>query len=157
MGFFDKKKNREERINSIGRWTLEKDSSCYICNRFRNEYPRYLDTFLYLYQKDPDFKEKIQNGKGFCLLHFGDLCEHAELNLNAKQKEEFFPPLFALMKTNMERLYEDVSWLIEKFDYTNKDADWKNSKDALQRGMQKLKGGYPSDAVYTQKTSRSYK
>ena len=29
-----------------------------------------------------------------------------------------------------------------------KDADWKNSKDALQRGMQKLKGGYPADQVY---------
>ena len=35
-----------------------------------------------------------------------------------------------------------------KFDYRNKDADWKNSKDAIQRGMQKLKGGYPADAPY---------
>ena len=33
----------------------------------------------------------------------------------------------------------------------NKDADWKNSKDAIQRGMQKLKGGYPADPVYQQK------
>ena len=52
------------------------------------------------------------------------------------------------MTRNMERIYEDISWLIEKFDYENKDADWKNSKDALQRGMQKLKGGYPADPVY---------
>ena len=48
-------------------------------------------------------------------------------------------------------LQEDVSWLIEKYDYRNKDADWKNSKDAIQRGMQKLKGGYPADPVYQQK------
>jgi len=52
------------------------------------------------------------------------------------------------MTRNMERIYEDISWLIEKFDYENKDADWKNSKDALQRGMQKLKGSYPADPVY---------
>ena len=32
--------------------------------------------------------------------------------------------------------------------YVNKDADWKNSRDAIQRGMQKLKGGYPADPVY---------
>ena len=36
----------------------------------------------------------------------------------------------------------------EKFDYTNENADWKNSKDAVQRGMQKLKGGYPADQPY---------
>ena len=148
MGFFDKKKNREERANQIGRWTLEKEHSCYICNRFRNEYPRYMDTFLYLYEKDSGFKEKVLSGKGFCLTHFGDLCEHAELNLKENQKKAFFSPLFDLMQKNMNRLDEDISWLIEKFDYENKDADWKNSKDALQRGMQKLKGSYPADPVY---------
>ena len=42
-------------------------------------------------------------------------------------------------------MQEDVNWLIEKFDYRNADADWKNSKDAVQRGMQKIKGGYPAD------------
>lgn len=148
MGFFDKKKKSDERVNSIGKWTLEKKDSCYICNRFSMEYPRYLDTFLYLYEKDPEFKDKILSSKGFCLTHFGDLCEHAEIHLNAKQKEGFFAPLFILMEKNMNRLQEDVNWLIEKFDYENKDADWKTSKDALQRGMQKLKGGYPSDPVY---------
>ena len=40
---------------------------------------------------------------------------------------------------------------VEKFDYTNQDADWKNSRDAIQRGMQKLKSGYPADAPYQQK------
>lgn len=39
------------------------------------------------------------------------------------------------MQKNMERMSADVDWLIEKFDYQNKDADWKNSKDAIQRGM----------------------
>ena len=148
MGFFEKKNSSEERKNSIGRWSADRDNTCYICDRFRDEYPRYLDTFLYLYEKDPDFKQKILQGKGFCLTHFGDLCEHAGMSLNQKQQEEFFPPLFDLMTRNMERIYEDISWLIEKFDYENKDADWQNSKDALQRGMQKLKGSYPADPVY---------
>ena len=148
MSIFDKKKAGIGRNNPIGKWTLERKYSCYICNRFESEYPRYMDTFLYLYEKDPSFKNKILNSKGFCLTHFGDLCEHAQTHLNKKQIDEFFPPLFSLMENNMTRLYDDVSWLIEKFDYENKDADWKNSKDALQRGMQKLKGGYPADPVY---------
>ena len=148
---FEKKTSSGERTSSVGKWTLDREKSCYICNRFTNEYPRYLDTFLYLYEKDPAFREKVLSSKGFCLSHFGDLCEHAELNLSQKQKEDFFAPLFTLMETNMARMQEDINWLIEKFDYENKDADWKTSKDALQRGMQKLKGGYPADPVYKKK------
>ena len=48
----------------------------------------------------------------------------------------------------IEKNFYDSILSLSKFDYENKDADWKNSKDALPRGMQKLKGGYPSDAVY---------
>ena len=51
----------------------------------------------------------------------------------------------------MQRLEDDVSWMVEKFDYRNQDADWKNAKDAIQRGMQKLKGGCPAAPFYQQK------
>ncbi len=137
--------------NSVARWVKEKDESCYICNEFDKMYERYLDTFFYLYKEDSTFKEKVDSGKGFCLHHFGDLCEYAELHLSDREKAEFFPRMFKLMQDNMERLYEDISWLIEKFDYKNKDADWKNSRDAVGRGMQKLRGSYPADPPYTQK------
>lgn len=143
-----KLKKNEGRKNPIGIWAAEKDASCYICKRFGETYDRYLDTFFVMYKKDEAFREKLKNSKGFCLHHFGDLCEYAENKLNDKEKAAFYPMVFSLMEENMQRLAEDVSWLVEKFDYRNKDADWKNSKDAIQRGMQKLKGGYPSDSPY---------
>ncbi len=54
------------------------------------------------------------------------------------------------MDENFQRMEEDLVWLSDKFDYRNKDADWKNSKDALQRGMQKLRSGYPADPCIRQ-------
>jgi len=148
MSFKDKLKKNSESSNPIAIWAKEKDCSCYICKRFADTYARYLDTFFVMYKKDAQFREKIQSSKGFCLHHFGDLCAQADFALNDKEKQEFFPAMFTLMETNMNRLFEDVSWLVDKFDYRNKDADWKTSKDAIQRGMQKLKGGYPADPVY---------
>lgn len=145
MGKF--KKNAAQ-PNSIGLWVKEQEESCYICRRFADTYARYLDTFFVMYKKDRDFCDKIRTGKGFCLAHFGDLCEAAETKLNDKEKAEFYPMLFTLMEENMQRLSDDVSWLVEKFDYRNQNADWKNSKDAVQRGMQKLAGGYPADDPY---------
>ena len=65
--------------------------------------------------------------------------------------ESFYNMVLPLMESNMKRVAEDVAWMVEKFDYRNKDADWKNSKDSIQRGMQKLKGGYPAAPVYKQK------
>lgn len=143
-GLFSKK----ESGNAISMWVREKEQSCYVCNHFKEMYERYMDTFFYLWKQDPDFKEKVKKGKGFCLSHFGDLCEASDTRLSDREKEEFYNSLLPLMESNMDRLLEDVSWMVEKFDYRYKDADWKNSRDAIERGMQKLKGGYPADAPY---------
>ncbi len=148
---FMKKKTDAPSSNAVVSWINKRNSTCYICDQFDEHYRRYLDTFFELYLKDEDFKKKVDESKGFCLPHFKDLCEFADSHLNDKQKAAFYPPMFSLMEDNMNRLYEDVSWLIEKFDYRNKDADWKNSKDALQNCMQKLKGGFPADPIYKMK------
>ena len=148
--FMDKMKKSTDSMNSMAAWVKEQEKSCYICKSFETTYQRYLDTFFFMYKKDGEMTEMLKKSKGLCLHHFGDLCAAADLQLNEKQKDELFPLLFDLMQDNMKRVGEDVAWLVEKFDYRNKDADWKNSKDAIQRGMQKLWGGYPADPVYQQ-------
>lgn len=144
----DKLLKNTESSNPIGVWITEKEESCYICNSFQDTYQRYLDTFFYMYSRDDTFREKIKSSKGFCLPHFKDLCIMADEKLSDREKRDFYDMMLPLMDRNMERLAEDVAWMVEKFDYKNADADWKNSRDAIQRGMQKLKGGYPADFPY---------
>lgn len=134
--------------NAIGMWVHKKEESCYICKQYKDTYARYLDTFFYLFKQDEEFCRKIKDSKGFCLPHFGDLCEAADRKLSDKDREVFYQMVLPLMEENMKRLAGDVAWMVEKFDYKNKDADWKNSRDAIQRGMQKLKGGYPAETPY---------
>lgn len=144
----DKLKKTQESGNAIGMWVREKNASCYICSQFKETYDRYMDTFFYLWKQDPDFLDKIRNSKGFCLSHFGELCEASDSRLTDREKTEFYEILLPLMERNMQRVAEDVAWMVEKFDYRNQDADWKNSRDAIQRGMQKLKGGHPADPPF---------
>ena len=61
-----------------------------------------------------------------------------------------FNPTLLNMKENYQRLQEEVTWFTDKFDYRNKDKDWGNSKDSIQRCMQKLGGGYPADEPFTE-------
>ena len=105
-----------------------------------------VDGFKQIQLINPD--ELFKKSKGFCLHHFRDLVEVGEKKLNDKQKSEFFPVLFDLMEKNMKRLEEEVTWFCDKQDYLNKDKDWGNSRDSVQRAMQKLGGGYPADPVF---------
>lgn len=148
--FMNRLKKSDAPDNGISNWVKEKEASCYICNHFKKTYDRYLDTFFFMYKKDGEMKRMIENSKGFCLHHFGDVCQRAQYELSDKQKDKFYDLILSQMQDNLKRVGEDVAWLIEKYDYRNKDADWKNSKDAVQRGMQKLRGGYPADPVYQQ-------
>ncbi len=134
--------SKKEEMNSVSKFIQIEKESCYICNQMKRDYDRYMDTFIVLYRKDPEFKKKILESKGFCITHLGDICNAADEGLKGDTLSEFYKEMENIMILNLERIYEDISWLIEKYDYRNKDADWKNSKDAVQRGMQKLKGNF---------------
>lgn len=134
--------------NSIVSWIQEKEASCFICNSVQNTFDTYLKTFFTMFSKDETIREKLFNTKGVCLSHFANLMEGADKYLSTKEQEEFYNKFLPLQSANMERVYEDVSWFIEKYDYKNKDADWKDSKDAVQRGMMKIKGTDPSLPPY---------
>lgn len=131
-------------------WAREKGCSCYICNKVEYNLGRYYATFFALV-KDPEFRAKVEASKGFCMRHFTGLMERAGEALPNGQREWFFDAVFRLMRENMARVKGDLDWFIEKFDYRNASADWRNSRDAVSRTMQKLQGIHPADPPYKDK------
>lgn len=144
----DKWKKKGNEGTSVGNWIRSQESHCYICTRIRETYDRILETFVYMVKNDKDFLNMVKESKGFCIHHFGDLMEVCEKNLDMTQKAALFPVLFKKMTGELNRLQEDIDWMIEKYDYRNADKDWKNSKDALPRTMQKIVSGYPADPIF---------
>ena len=143
-------KSKPSGNNSIIEWINKRESTCFICTSVQNTFQAYMKTFFKMYRSDEEFRKQIASSKGFCIDHFKVLCEGADSMLSDKERADFYDVMLPLMRENINRVYEDVAWFVEKYDYKNRDADWKNSKDANQRGMQKLKGGYPADSVYKQ-------
>ena len=88
-----------------------------------------------MYKKDPSFRDLVKNGKGFCLPHFADLVQGAAGKLNEKDRSSLYEILFPQMTDALDRIAGDLDWFQKKFDYQFKDADWKDSKDAVQRAM----------------------
>lgn len=131
-------------------WAKNKGCSCYICNKVDYNMERYYATFFALI-RDGEFRSRVAESKGFCLRHFAELLEQARKQLPNAQREWFYETVFALMRENLARVKGDLDWFIEKFDYRNASADWRNSRDAVSRTMQKLQGIYPADPPYKDK------
>ena len=143
-GLFSKKPTEE---NGLVTWMRNKQGSCYICNKLAYNMDRYYATFYQLI-KEGEFRTKVENSKGFCMRHFLALMEKAPTELPNGQIDWFYDTVFTLMRSNLARVKGDLDWFVEKFDYRNASADWKNSRDAVSRTMQKLQGIYPADPPY---------
>ncbi len=141
------KKRQEPKGATMADWAREKQDSCYLCQRIADNMARYYSTFFVLI-RDPEFRTKVESSKGFCMCHFGQLLQHAETELPEKQKEWFRQTVLGLMRENLNRVKEDLDHFVGMFDYRSAGSDWRNAKDAVERTMQKMKGGYPADKPY---------
>ena len=116
------------------------DCSCFVCERVDNVFERYIATIFYLYEKESDFRQKLAGCRGFCNEHYALLYEQASQQLSGKYFNEFIEMLNSVYLENLKRVRDDLEWFIDKFDYRNADAPWKNSQDALPRTLLKTNG-----------------
>ena len=145
-GFLRRKPASEEK-NSLLDWMEEKQSTCFVCDQIQENMQRYYDTFFAML-KDGEFREKVECSKGFCMHHFRVLVEQSSKSLPNSQRDWFREKIPALMQENLLRIKEDLDWFVMKNDFRNAGKEWKNARDAVQRGMQKLQGGHPADPVF---------
>ncbi len=138
-GLFSKKE-----ASPVSSYIDKLNHSCFICNRVNDVFERYIATVLHCYVNDDDFKSKFEKSKGFCTKHYGMLYDAASKTLSGKKQTDFLEILNDVYLTNMKRVTDDLEWFIDKFDYRNEDAPWKNSKDAIQRSILKTESYFQS-------------
>ena len=135
-----KAKSAKEAVVQEARKIQQMAGTCVMCDTIQDNMLRYLHTFFHLYKNDGEFRRKFLEGKGLCIPHLGQLMEVAAEELNAKELGEFVQAVAVLEKNNLDRIQEDISWFIKKFDYRFEKEDWKNSKDAVERTVNKTRG-----------------
>ncbi|HEQ71170.1 MAG TPA: hypothetical protein ENN69_01665 [Spirochaetia bacterium] len=115
-------------------------NDCIFCRRLAETLDRYAYTVLYLYRKDPDFRKTLLTSKGFCVPHLLRLLEMTDREMKGKERETFLSAILELEEKRFSVLEEEIDWFTQKFDYRNREKPWGNSRDALARTLQKLKG-----------------
>ncbi|MBR6030283.1 MAG: ABC transporter substrate-binding protein [Clostridia bacterium] len=129
-----------ERLDQVTAEMTKEVSSCIMCDSIHENMERYLHTFFHLYQNDTEFRKRFSQSKGVCLPHLADLVRTGREELSPKEFAPFCELLTSLTNSNLDRIQEDVSWFIKKFDYRYSAEPWKNSQDAVPRTVNKLRG-----------------
>ncbi len=136
-GLFAKKGNGLQGL--IGALS-ELSSSCVICEALDSHMIRYYNTFIHLWKTDKTFRTKWEASKGVCIPHSVELLKQADKHLSGDKQKEFADGLMKLLYSQIEQDEKDLEWFTLKFDYRNHDKPWGNSKNALERTINRLRG-----------------
>lgn len=109
---------------------------------------RYVETICYLYKKDESFRKAFGESKGVCMRHYPLLLRGAGQHLSGTVQLDFLTALLDVQERNLARMEHDLEWFTLKFDYRNQDKPWGESRDAVERSLNKLQGRViaPDDA-----------
>lgn len=121
---------------------------CIVCETIDSHMERYIYTLLYLWKSDPKFKRQFNDAKGVCIPHAADLIEAAAKHMNARERQEFTDICLNLLYTHLSNDEKDLLWFTQKFDYRNQDKPWGNSKSAIERTVNRLRGYCLGDIPY---------
>jgi len=137
-GIFGSKK--ENAVLSLADELEKLSTSCVICEDIDSHMQRYMYTFLHLWKTDTKFRRVWENSKGMCLPHAAEMLRHASNHLSEPNRTEFAKSLMNLVKSNLAEDEKDLEWFTLKFDYRNQSKPWGNSRNALERTINRLRG-----------------
>lgn len=123
-----------------GKSAGSEERSCFVCDTVNRNMTHMLQNLCRMWEQDRDTKRLFEEQTGLCLPHFSLLAESAAGYMSRKNAQEFVRTAADLCHRELTELKGDVSHFCRMFDYRNtgENADWGNSKDAVERTVRFL-------------------
>jgi hypothetical protein len=132
---FKRKADEKVMASEIIKLLDKLNKSCYICSRLDRTMIRYNENTIYIWKKEPDFRERFKKAPVFCLHHFSMLLKEAIKSLNQKEFKEFYEVIIYIQKNSLTELYEDITSFANTFDYRNNGPTPKEVRSAIKRAI----------------------
>ena len=118
----------------------EEHDTCFICENLERNRDHLVEILLNLWTKEEEFRRLFGEQEYFCLPHAKLLIRAAAARLPKKTAAPFCEEVRRLSLSYLQTVESDVTHFCRMFDYRNKDGDWGNSKDAIERAIAYLTG-----------------
>lgn len=139
-GLFDRMRKRPAEEGAAKSAVAALADGCVLCDSLEENMSRYAYTVLHLWKTDERFQKELRASRGFCIPDTALLLDMAAQHLSGAALQGFREAAQTLLSDNLKRLDEELEWFTLKFDYRNNDKPWGESRDALERTVQKLRG-----------------
>lgn len=102
-------------------------------------------TVFDMYKNSKEFKELFNEQEYICMPHCEMLLSLSGDGLDKRTALDFRDDVLKLGQKQVDILYKDVSHFCSMFDYRNngENADWGNSRDAVERSVEFLTSRKP--------------
>lgn len=140
-----KKKLFKKDVNKIDEYISDISSfnhDCAICSKVEHHFLRYVDTFIFMVKKDPEFLEKVANGDGFCMPHYENVLLAARKKLSDKDFVRIIDKINEAQFRKFEKYEKDISSFIESFDYRCAGKKEEAPKDTVLKSSYFLNGEF---------------
>lgn len=115
-------------------------NGCLVCDELSTLSQRQTASLLHLWKTEEAFRQAFTASKGLCAPDTEAALKMAPELLSGERLDSFRQVATQLLTDSLDRLEEELLWFTQKFDYRNTQAPWGNSKDALERTVNKLRG-----------------
>ena len=118
--------------------------SCFMCENIQKNIRHLMETVIAMWEKDADFRSLYESQPYICFPHYQTVLQAAE-KMGRKNYQQFVGVTRSLTGKYLRELEKDVTHFCRMFDYRNKDADWGNSKDSIERAIHYITGREPQN------------
>ncbi len=119
--------------------TAELADSCFVCSRIKGTVRRYYSNFVYLWDKDDGFRDKLAKQPFFCITDAAGILRAGKAELKAASYEELKKALLNVMSSYLVSVKGDVTKFCQSFDYRNADKTLGEEKFAVEKAIRFLR------------------
>ena len=131
----------------------EPEETCFICENLQKNRAHLVESLVHLWAKEPEFRELYRQQECICLPH-SRLLTQAASRLPKKNAQAFLEDPRKLSLSYLQTVEKDVTHFCRMFDYRNKDGDWGNSRDSIERAIAYLTGRMAPEEYVDEKLER---
>ena len=115
-------------------------NSCVMCRKISRTMQRYKEVFLYLWDTEKEFRNKVSSSRGFCQKHLSELIDLAPHKLKEEACKLFVSSVLKLQAEQTKKDKEQLLGFIDQFDYQKRSKNPSDYQNALMDVVIRLQG-----------------
>lgn len=115
-------------------------NSCVMCRKMNRTMQRYKEVFLYLWDTEKEFRNKVAASRGFCQKHLFELVELAPHKLKDEPCKLFVSSVLKRQAEEIKKDKEQLLGFIDQFDYQKRSENPSDYQNALSDVVTRIMG-----------------